>query len=97
MTLRTKILAGYGIGLLLMVAMLAWAFASLVALGSASDAILRENYSSILAAQNMVGAIERQDSAALLLVHGQRGGRRWRSSARTRASSCSGWRGRGTT
>jgi NtrC-family two-component system sensor histidine kinase KinB len=39
-------------------------------LGQASDAILRENYRSILAAENMVYAIERQDSAILLIFVG---------------------------
>ena len=97
MTLRTKILVGYGIALLLMAATLAWAFAGLLALGSASEAILRENYRSILAAQNMVGAIERQDSAALLLMlgYGEEGaGAVQRERER---SSCSGWRGPRTT
>jgi NtrC-family two-component system sensor histidine kinase KinB len=39
-------------------------------LGQASDAILKENYKSILAAENMVYAIERQDSAILLVFAG---------------------------
>ncbi len=69
-TLRTKILIGYGIALLLMVMILAWSLANLLRLGMASDAILTENYKSILAADNMIGAIERQDSAALLLILG---------------------------
>ena len=53
-----------------MVLILAWAFVNLRDLGQASDAILRENYKSILAAENMVYAIERQDSAILLLFLG---------------------------
>lgn len=40
---------------------------NLYTLGRASDAILSENYKSILAAGNMLAALERQDSAALLL------------------------------
>jgi NtrC-family two-component system sensor histidine kinase KinB len=48
----------------------AWAVANLVSLGQASNAILRENYRSILAAENMVDALERQDSAILLLFMG---------------------------
>ncbi|MBN1459600.1 MAG: HAMP domain-containing protein, partial [Armatimonadetes bacterium] len=35
-----------------------------------TDAILRENYRSILAAENMVDALERQDSGVLLLLSG---------------------------
>ena len=69
-TLRKKIFLGYGITLVLMVLVLVWAFFNLWGLGQASDAILRENYRSILAAENMVYAIERQDSAILLIFVG---------------------------
>ena len=69
-TLRRKIFIGYGITLILMAVVLVWAFINLWDLGRASDAILRENYKSILAAENMVYAIERQDSAILLVVVG---------------------------
>ncbi|MFO7958884.1 MAG: ATP-binding protein [Candidatus Brocadiia bacterium] len=69
-TLRKKILAGYGIILVLMALVLGWAFVNLWRLGRASEAILRENYKSILAAENMIDAIERQDSATLLLILG---------------------------
>jgi NtrC-family two-component system sensor histidine kinase KinB len=69
-TLRKKIFIGYGIILFLMVLILGWAFTNLWSLGQASDAILRENYKSILAAENMVYAIERQDSAILLVLVG---------------------------
>jgi NtrC-family two-component system sensor histidine kinase KinB len=67
-SLRKRILSGYGISLALMAVVLVWAVANLVSLGQASDAILRENYQSILAAENMIGAIERQDSATLLVM-----------------------------
>jgi NtrC-family two-component system sensor histidine kinase KinB len=69
-TLRKKIFLGYGITLGLMILILIWAFYSLRNLGQASDAILRENYRSILAAENMVYALERQDSAILLIFLG---------------------------
>jgi NtrC-family two-component system sensor histidine kinase KinB len=69
-TLRKKIFIGYGITLVLMVLVLVWAFFNLWSLGQASDAILKENYKSILAAENMVYAIERQDSALLLMFLG---------------------------
>lgn len=71
-TLRRKILVGYGIGLALMLVVFAWALANLLELGQASDAILRENYHSILAAEKMIDAIERQDSGALLAIVGYR-------------------------
>src|SRR5512139_4206205 len=69
-SLRKKIFIGYGIALALMVLVFAWALVHLLDLGQASEAILRENYQSILAAENMVYAIERQDSATLLIFLG---------------------------
>ncbi len=69
-SLRKKIFIGYGIALALMIFVFIWALVHLLNLGQASDAILRENYKSILAAENMVYAIERQDSATLLLLLG---------------------------
>lgn len=70
MTLKSKILVGYGLTVALMGVVVAWAVINLVSLGQATDAILRENYRSILAAENMVDALERQDSAVLLLFLG---------------------------
>jgi len=54
----------------LMILVFIWALAHLLDLGKAGDAILRENYKSILALKNMVYALERQDSATLLLFLG---------------------------
>jgi NtrC-family two-component system sensor histidine kinase KinB len=71
-SLRTKILLGYGLALLLVGAVMVWAVLNLRVLGRASDAILSENYKSILAAENMIEAIERQDSALLLHLLGYR-------------------------
>jgi NtrC-family two-component system sensor histidine kinase KinB len=70
MTLKQKILVGYGVLFILMALVVAWAVTNLVTLGKATDAILRENYRSILAAENMVDLLERQDSAVLLLFLG---------------------------
>jgi NtrC-family two-component system sensor histidine kinase KinB len=70
MALKKKILVGYGVAFVLMSGVITWAVANLVSLGQASDAILRENYRSILAAENMVDALERQDSGILLLFMG---------------------------
>jgi NtrC-family two-component system sensor histidine kinase KinB len=69
-TLRKKILVGFGIVLILMVVIVGWSLVSLLRLGRATDAILTENYKSILAAENMIDAIERQDSAILLVILG---------------------------
>jgi len=67
MTLKKKILIGYGVAFALMGIVVVWAIANLVSLGRATDAILSENYRSILAAENMVDALERQDSGVLLI------------------------------
>jgi NtrC-family two-component system sensor histidine kinase KinB len=69
-TLRKKILIGYGITLAVAMVVFLWAFVNLLRLGHASDAILSENYRSILAAENMIDAIERQDSGTLLIISG---------------------------
>jgi len=71
MTLKKKILIGYGVAFILMGLVVAWSVTNLVSLGKASKAILSENYRSILAAENMVDALERQDSGILLILLGE--------------------------
>lgn len=71
-TLRKKILLGYGIALLLLAVVFVLSFVNLQRLGRASEAILSENYRSILAAEHMVNALERQDSGVLLYMLGDR-------------------------
>lgn len=71
-TFRQKIFIGYGASLVLMVLILAWAMFMMLRLGRASESILRENYRSIQAAEHMIDAIERQDSAVLLYLLGYR-------------------------
>lgn len=70
MTLKKNILIGYGVALALMGLVIAWAVMHLVSLGRASDAILRENYQSILAAGNMLDVLQRQDRVILLMFLG---------------------------
>ncbi len=70
MTLKKKILVGYGAAFVLMGFVVAWSVINIVSLGKATDAILSENYRSILAAENMVDALERQDSGVLLVLLG---------------------------
>jgi NtrC-family two-component system sensor histidine kinase KinB len=65
---RSRILLGYGAAILVIALGGAWAVASLLTLGQASDSILRENYKSILAAENMINALERQDSILLAML-----------------------------
>jgi NtrC-family two-component system sensor histidine kinase KinB len=67
-TLRRRILTGYGIAMVLTGLVLAWGLVNLTWLGQASDAILRENYRSILAAERMRDAIQRQENATVLLL-----------------------------
>ena len=71
-TFRQKIFIGFGASLVLMVLILAWAMFMILRLGKASESILRENYRSIQAAEHMIDAIERQDSAVLLFLLGYR-------------------------
>ena len=70
MTLKAKILIGYGVAFAFMGLVVAWAVTNLVFLGKATDAILHENYRSILAAENMVDELERQDSGILIMFMG---------------------------
>lgn len=70
MTFKKKILIGYGVSFVLMGLVIGWAVTNLVSLGKATDAILSENYRSIIAAEKMVDALERQDSAILLMLLG---------------------------
>jgi two-component system, NtrC family, sensor histidine kinase KinB len=72
MTLRQKILSGYGAALILTVIVLFWSYVNLRNLGRAGNAILKENYRSILAADNMINILGRQDSALLLILLGNR-------------------------
>ncbi len=69
-TLRKKVLLGYGIVLLLAGVAFGWALVNLLRLGDASGAILSENYRSIIAADYMIDALERQDSGVLLYILG---------------------------
>jgi NtrC-family two-component system sensor histidine kinase KinB len=66
--LRKKVLIGYGLALCLIIVVIIWSLINMVRLGNAAEAILKENYNSILAAENMIDSLERQDSAILLLI-----------------------------
>jgi len=65
MTLRTKLLLGYGylVGLLLLAA--GSAMLGFMSLSEGIDVVLENNYRSIRAAIDMMNALERQDSATL--------------------------------
>ena len=74
-SLRARILAGYGLALVLVAVVLAVALVSTGRLGRAGDALLRRNYASIRAANAMVDALERMDSGTLLTLAGEASGR----------------------
>jgi len=69
-TLRKKIILGYSVAILLILVVLGWAFYNIMHLGRASEAILKKNYNSILAAESMIAALERQDHSSLVLLLG---------------------------
>ncbi len=67
-TLRKRIFLGYGATLLLIAVVLGGAMVFILELGRASDALLQEDYLSILAAVHMMDALERQDATLLLAL-----------------------------
>ena len=70
-SLRGKLLSGFGLLLLLSAVIVAWSIRSIEKLGSASNAILRENYRSILAMDEMRSALDLQDRSALIVLLGR--------------------------
>jgi two-component system, NtrC family, sensor histidine kinase KinB len=70
LTLYKKIVGGYVVTTTLLLLVCLWAIFNLYRLGQAGEAILQDNYRSILAAENMVAAIERQDSSTLTFLLG---------------------------
>jgi two-component system, NtrC family, sensor histidine kinase KinB len=70
-TLQIKILIGLLPTLAIVIALGLWAIAMFYRLGGNIDVILRENYTSILAAEGMKEAIERMDSGLLFAVGGR--------------------------
>ena len=70
-TLRTKIVWTFAILVTLSLGGSFWAIYNFYAMGTTVAAILRENYQSVLAAENMVKALERQDNALLAQSEGE--------------------------
>ncbi len=66
MNLKKKILLGYGFSFFIMCLVIGWSVENLLTLGKAADAILRENYRSIRAAEKMLESLERQNNGILL-------------------------------
>ncbi|PKM79618.1 MAG: histidine kinase, partial [Firmicutes bacterium HGW-Firmicutes-13] len=70
-SLRTKILFGYLLLLLITMMVSFWAIYNFMRLREATNNIMVENYRSVVAAENMVRALERQDSAELMFLFNQ--------------------------
>ncbi|SHO53043.1 sensor histidine kinase [Desulfopila aestuarii] len=70
MNLKKKIMIGYGVALSLMGLVVTLAIFHLWSLAKTTDEILRDYYQSILAVENMVDALGRQDSGILLMLMG---------------------------
>jgi len=68
--LRQRLSLGFGGLLLLVVLQGALSITRLTTLGGSIDVILKENYRSVLACQDMKEAIERMDSGALFVLSG---------------------------
>lgn len=69
--LKQKLLFSYGLLILVIVVVCLWGTYHFSRLGRAVDTILVNNYQSIVAAENMKEALERQDSAVLFWNAGQ--------------------------
>lgn len=70
-SLKKKIMGGYLVLVLIITVVGAWAVFNFARLNNTMIAITWENYRSIQAASRMIGALERQDSAELLLLLGE--------------------------
>jgi NtrC-family two-component system sensor histidine kinase KinB len=73
MKLQTKLLLGYAGFVLALGVLGAWSARTLSQMSAVSGRIIAENYDSVVAAQDMKESLERQDSAALFDLLGQRG------------------------
>lgn len=70
-SLRTKIVWTFAVLVMLSLGGSFWAIYNFYAMGTTVATIFRENYQSVLAAENMVKALERQDNALLAQSEGE--------------------------
>lgn len=70
-SLRRKIFVGYVILVAVIAAVGVWAIYNVLELNKVLVDITKENYISVLAAENMIAAIERQDSGQLFMLTGE--------------------------
>ena len=71
MGLRTKILSGFLILTMMLVVAGIWSIYELTTVGTSVQKLLDDNYKSINAGKTMIEALEREDSAVLLLLSGK--------------------------
>ena len=71
MTLNRRLLIGIAPLLIIFLAVGIYAIALFLKLGGAIDVILRENYRSVVACQNMKDAAERMDAGLLFILNGE--------------------------
>ncbi len=71
MNLRTKLLLGYSIFVVALLALGGWSAWRLREMSGVTRQILSHNYDSVVAAQDMKESLERQDSAAVFFLLGQ--------------------------
>lgn len=71
MKIKTKVLVGFFTVTLALFLVILWAIYNLFNLGDSSNSILSENYRSIIAAENMIDILERQDSGVLIRLLGE--------------------------
>src|SRR5215813_13306631 len=69
-SLRRKLAFSYTLLIIIILAVSGWSIYHLVNLGRAIDVILVNNYKSIISAENMKEALERQDSSAQFFISG---------------------------
>jgi len=70
-TIRAKVVWTFAVLVLLNLGAGFWSIYNFYALGSTVATILRENYQNVLAAENMVKALERQDNALMVRSEGE--------------------------
>jgi len=70
-SLGRKLALSYGLLIVIMLALSVTGVYNFVRLGKAVDVILVNNYKSIIAAENMKEALEREDSSAMFRIAGQ--------------------------
>ncbi len=68
--IRQKLFLGFGGLLLIVVAMGLLTIRQIDALGGAIDVILKQNYRSVIACQEMTESLERIDNGALIIIAG---------------------------